>query len=275
MNSVQKRLQNWTSSLRNRLSRRTEESETSDSAPILVDCPHPSSTSASTDQYHELMNGSVPCPSCGGSGRIPKELEETLVALIPMSDDRLKPKKTVMYVSIGIGVCLIIAAFFIYVFLPRTVLLTTDSYPIEVVNVFDLDNQTQSHIEFYFFNAVNVTNSNYFPVEVVNVSATIISKFQPWSMDIVGNGFNTTEMRISPFGGNKQQIWFNNTVSLKGVVAEYCQAPFSKLTSLYVSLQFDIAVTLKYFYYSHQEQVTISTVQQACCLPTGNCTSAD
>uniref|UniRef100_A0AC34F834 Transmembrane protein 106A n=1 Tax=Panagrolaimus sp. ES5 TaxID=591445 RepID=A0AC34F834_9BILA len=96
------------------------------------------------------MNGDIPCPSCHGSGRIPKELEETLVALIPMSDDRLKPKKTVMYVTFGVLACVIIAAFIIYVFLPRTVLLTTDSYPIEVVNVFDLDNQTQSHIEFYF-----------------------------------------------------------------------------------------------------------------------------
>lgn len=55
--------------------------------------------------YTELMGGSVPCPSCNGSGMIPKgmsffnvfirylELEGTLVALIPLNDDRLKPKK--------------------------------------------------------------------------------------------------------------------------------------------------------------------------------------
>uniref|UniRef100_A0A915CMV4 Uncharacterized protein n=1 Tax=Ditylenchus dipsaci TaxID=166011 RepID=A0A915CMV4_9BILA len=54
---------------------------------------------------------------------------------------------------------------------------------------------------------------------------------------------------------------------------EYCQAPFSRLTSLYVNLQFDVAVTLKY-YYGHQEQVTLSLQQQVCCIPTGNCTSS-
>jgi len=270
MNSIQKRFRAWASAVSDRLSGRRANSAESTTA--LVDCPHGSQGTVSSD-YTELMSGSVPCPSCGGSGRIPKELEETLVALIPMSDDRLKPKKTVLYVSLGIFACVLVAAALVFFFLPRTVLLTTDNMPIEVVHVFDLDNATHSRIDFFFSNAVNVTNSNYFPVDIVNVSATIISKFQPWSMDIVGSGFNQTFLRISPFGGNSQRIWFNNTVSLKGVVAEYCQAPFSRLTSLYVSLQFDIAVTLKYFYYSHQEQVTISTHQQACCIPSGNCTS--
>ena len=140
----------------------------------------------------------------------------------------------VLYVSLGIFACVLVAAALVFFFLPRTVLLTTDNMPIEVVHVFDLDNATHSRIDFYFSvssiiisfilmiilqNAVNVTNSNYFPVDIVNVSATIISKFQPWSMDIVGSGFNQTFLRISPFGGNSQRIWFNNTVSLKGVVA--------------------------------------------------------
>lgn len=62
--------------------------------------------------YEELMHGSVPCPSCDGSGRIPKgsfhiciktiktidvcfvEREKQLVALIPLTDKRLKPRRT-------------------------------------------------------------------------------------------------------------------------------------------------------------------------------------
>uniref|UniRef100_A0A7E4UW73 Transmembrane protein 106A n=1 Tax=Panagrellus redivivus TaxID=6233 RepID=A0A7E4UW73_PANRE len=219
MTSLPKRLQIWAASITNRLS--GNDSPDTSSTSNLVDCPnaaaHPTS-SVSTD-YTELMSGSVPCPSCGGSGRIPKELEETLVALIPMSDDRLKPKKTVLYVLVGIIVCAIIAAIFIYVFLPRTVILTSNSPPIEVVFISDRDNETHSRIEFNFANAVNVTNTNYFPVDIVNVSATVISKFQPWSMDVVGNGWNTSTMRISPFGGSSQRIWFNNTVALKGIVA--------------------------------------------------------
>ncbi|GFN73761.1 transmembrane protein [Plakobranchus ocellatus] len=49
----------------------------------------------STNQgYEELFKDSVPCPSCRGLGRVPKELENQLVALIPMKDGRLKPRRT-------------------------------------------------------------------------------------------------------------------------------------------------------------------------------------
>lgn len=63
--------------------------------------------------YTELIGGTVPCPSCQGSGFIPKgnywccnifsftaiflELESTLVALIPLNDERLKPKRTYVF----------------------------------------------------------------------------------------------------------------------------------------------------------------------------------
>lgn len=49
--------------------------------------------------YTELIGGSVPCPSCSGSGFIPKELESTLVALIPLNDERLKPKRTWVFLK--------------------------------------------------------------------------------------------------------------------------------------------------------------------------------
>lgn len=52
------------------------------------------SSGAGGQRYEELMEGSVPCPSCSGSGRIPKELEGQLVAIIPVNDKRLRPRRT-------------------------------------------------------------------------------------------------------------------------------------------------------------------------------------
>ena len=37
----------------------------------------------------------VICPTCQGSGEIPRELEKQLVALIPYGDQRLKPRHTI------------------------------------------------------------------------------------------------------------------------------------------------------------------------------------
>lgn len=226
-----------------------------------------SSRTVSND-YTELMGGSVPCPSCKGSGRIPKEMEETLVALIPINDDRLKPKRTWVYVLCGILICIVLAGIAIFLMVPRAVDLSTTRPPIEIITVFDHD---ADHISFYFLNAINISNANYYSVNVVNSSATIISKFQPWSRDVVGEGGNSTSVVVGPRTRNGHLLRFNNTVTLKGGVAEYCQAPFSRLTSLYVNMQFDISVTLEYL--SHREQATLSAVQQVCCVPSGNCTS--
>ncbi|ETN72586.1 hypothetical protein NECAME_13814 [Necator americanus] len=126
-------------------------------------------------------------------------MEETLVALIPFNDDRLKPKRTWFWVLVGIA------------------------------------------------NYVNISNSNYYIVQVVNTSATIISKFQPWSSEVIGSGLNASTISVAPLSHGNNQLMFNNSVTLTDVVAEYCQAPFSRLTSLYVNMQFDIVVALVYF----------------------------
>ncbi|EJW83930.1 hypothetical protein WUBG_05157 [Wuchereria bancrofti] len=218
--------------------------------------------------YTELMEGSVPCPSCKGSGRIPKELEETLVALIPVNDDRLKPKRTWLYVFCVVLGCLSLAGVVIFLLVPRAIYLTSTKPPVEIITVFD---HKSNHISFHFMNEFNISNANYYSVKVLNSSATVLSKFQPWSTDVIGVGGNTTDVFVGP--RNSRKLQFNNTVTLKGGVAEYCQAPFAQLISLYVNMQFDISVTLEYL--NHREQATLSVVQQVCCVPSGNCTATE
>jgi len=270
-NAIRDRIVNWSNRIRVTFSSEQNRSDNS-SHQNLVDSSNARNT---TSDYTELMGGSVPCPSCNGSGLIPKELESTLVALIPVNDERLKPKRTWIYIAIWVIVCILIGGTLMFLLMPRTVTLSSNNVPIEIVSIYDR-NDTGSHpfIDFYFLNTVNISSGNYLPVSVVNITATIISKFQPWSSDVVGYGLNESFSQVAPVDlyRSTKELAFNNTVSLKDVTAEYCQAPFARLTSLYVSLQFDVAVTLKY-YYGHQEQVTMSMQQQVCCIPTGNCTS--
>ncbi|KAJ1349592.1 hypothetical protein KIN20_005184 [Parelaphostrongylus tenuis] len=231
-----------------------------------------SSTSRSlTTDYTELMGGSVPCPSCKGTGRIPKEMEETLVALIPFNDDRLKPKRTWLWVLIGILVCFFLASAVIFMLVPRAVDLHSDKPAINIVHVTE-HQMLPPKMRFYFMNYLNISNANYYIVQVVNTSATVISKFQPWSNEVIGSGLNASSVLVPPRSTDRDLLMFNNSVTLEGVVAEYCQTPFSILTSLYVNMQFDIVVTIVYF--NHYEKVSLSTNQQVCCVPSGNCTSS-
>uniref|UniRef100_A0A914UX31 Transmembrane protein n=1 Tax=Plectus sambesii TaxID=2011161 RepID=A0A914UX31_9BILA len=219
--------------------------------------------------YTELMGGSVPCPSCKGSGRIPKELERELVALIPVSDDRLKPRRTWLFVSLGIGICVLIALTAMFFLFPRSVDVVSGHLPIEEVFI-DEFLSTEKRMRFHFLNSINVTNNNYYSVRVVNASATIISRFQPWSTDVVGFGWNRTGLSVRPLTFDNGVLVFNNSVTLTGTVFEYCTATIWHITSLYVNLQFDITVTFEYF--NHKEQNTITTLQQVCCVESGNCT---
>ena len=69
----------------------------------------------------EKTSGKI-CPSCQGTGRISKDDEENLVALIPYDDERLKPSRTKYYVIFAVAVCLVAFGLALFFFWPRTVI---------------------------------------------------------------------------------------------------------------------------------------------------------
>uniref|UniRef100_A0A4X2M2C6 Transmembrane protein 106A n=1 Tax=Vombatus ursinus TaxID=29139 RepID=A0A4X2M2C6_VOMUR len=85
---------------------------------------------------HSVINGSdsvlscapctadssfVTCPTCQGTGEIPSELEKQLVALIPYGDQRLKPRRTKLYVSLAVFTCLLMSALIFFILFPRSI----------------------------------------------------------------------------------------------------------------------------------------------------------
>merc|ERR550519_2100257 len=63
----------------------------------------------SRERDDEKKAGSALCPTCDGHGKVPKEKERHLVALIPADDDRLKPSRTKSYVLAAVVVSVLIA----------------------------------------------------------------------------------------------------------------------------------------------------------------------
>ncbi|VDP13254.1 unnamed protein product [Onchocerca flexuosa] len=128
---------------------------------LANECATPSR--ANSMGYTELMEGSVPCPSCKGSGRIPKELEETLVALIPVNDDRLKPKRTWLYVFGVVLGCISLAGVVIFLLVPRAIYLSSIRPPVEIITVFDHDKNHITVLEIisYFQKSSALTDHFY------------------------------------------------------------------------------------------------------------------
>uniref|UniRef100_A0A5F5PV12 Transmembrane protein 106A n=1 Tax=Equus caballus TaxID=9796 RepID=A0A5F5PV12_HORSE len=63
----------------------------------------------------------VTCPTCQGSGEIPRELEKQLVALIPYGDQRLKPRHTKRSVFLAVLICLVTSSLMVFFLFPRSI----------------------------------------------------------------------------------------------------------------------------------------------------------
>ncbi|KAK0422188.1 hypothetical protein QR680_007419 [Steinernema hermaphroditum] len=218
-------------------------------------------------EYTELLQGSVPCPSCKGSGRVPKEMEQQFVALIPINDERLEPKKTWRWIVGGASSCVILAMAAIFFLLPRPVHVSLPKAPVSRVNVVGKHlNGSESFMTFHFVNAINVTNQNLYPVNVVNASSTIVSDYYPLRQDIVGFGVSNYSMVLA----SEEVLHFNNTVSISGAQAVQCLGAVSTFSPAYITFSLEIVVVTEIF--GHHQKLSFQANQHVCCLPNGDCT---
>ncbi|EDO48936.1 predicted protein [Nematostella vectensis] len=103
------------------------------------------------------------CPTCGGSGRLTSEQENDLVALIPVRDRRLKPRRTVLYLMIAILLCSTLASVTIALLFPRDVTFTLlGTIPVNIT--IKQSNATTPFIVIQ--NTLEVKNPNFFEVSL-------------------------------------------------------------------------------------------------------------
>ncbi|XP_063277048.1 transmembrane protein 106C isoform X3 [Prinia subflava] len=112
---------------------------------------------------------SVTCPTCQGTGCIPTEQVNELVALIPYSDQRLRPQRTKLYVLLSVLLCLLLSGLGIFFLFPHSVLVDDDG--IKVVQVwFDRKN---SAVLLAITATLRIRNSNFYSVAVSSLSSQV------------------------------------------------------------------------------------------------------
>ena len=119
-------------------------------------------------------NFPVVCPSCKGTGRLPKGMEQELVALIPYKDNRLKPRPVWPYIALAIGLLALTLftggglLFFMY---PRSVAASTFDAVATTPN--DSFVVTSRLMNMSLNASVYVNNSNFFSISVLNLNITV------------------------------------------------------------------------------------------------------
>lgn len=172
---------------------------------------------------------SVTCPSCQGTGRIPSGQVNELVALIPYSDQRLRPQRTKLYVVLSVVLCLLasgLGAFFLF---PRSVIVVFDGVHSVTVH-FD---PSEHSVLMNLTSALNFTNPNFFSVLVQSLSSQVL-----YMKTVVGTVQMDNVTTILPLS----QAQVNYTVNVEigsgaPYVYTFCTMPTIKVHNIVVFMQ--------------------------------------
>lgn len=207
--------------------------------------------------YVEFFPSTVPCPSCRGSGRIPKGLEEQMVALIPLNDNRLKPRRTWLYVSIAVTVCIAGAALMTYFLLPRDVAIENNdrNYLPQYVKI----NSTLDELFISLTASYNFTNGNFFPLTISALNVSII-----YNNIQVGMAINKTVIIIPMRKSKSYDIQINITFSQTFGMTTFCNK-----TSTYGQMLFlPFTASADASYFGHTEKPSLTSHHYVKCSPT-------
>ncbi|KAJ8264619.1 hypothetical protein GJAV_G00151350 [Gymnothorax javanicus] len=185
------------------------------------------------------------CPTCRGIGRIPRGQESQLLAVIPCSDQRLKPQRTKLYVSLSVVLCLLVCFLVLFFLFPRSVSLSPVALKSSYVVFFP--NTVQINIT----NALNISNENFLGVQASDMDLQVLI----WD-SIVGKVKIANVTTVAPRSEKVYTFAVFITIADQGLI-KYCKSTAIKIHTLFLHLQ----MTMKVFYIAHTEQLSLDTFQ--------------
>uniref|UniRef100_A0A4W6D2E7 Transmembrane protein 106A n=1 Tax=Lates calcarifer TaxID=8187 RepID=A0A4W6D2E7_LATCA len=189
----------------------------------------------------------VHCPTCQGTGRIPRGQENKLVAVIPCTDQRLRPRHTKLYVAVSVGVCLLASTLVLFFLFPRSVLLS----PVAVQSSFVYF--TENKVQINITNVLNITNHNFVAVQAYNLTV------QALNFDsVVGTASIKNVTFVKPL--SVETVRCPNLTQTAGTI-NYCKKVSLPVHILYLHLQMSMAV----YYLAHYEQLSLETYEYIDC----------
>ncbi|XP_072029213.1 transmembrane protein 106B-like [Amphiura filiformis] len=225
-----------------------------------------SSSSGSPDfGYEELSNG-LTCPTCQGTGKIPRGQEHDLVALIPYRDERLKPRRTVLYVCLAVFICMAIAGVLCAFLIPRPITFVEDRVETIHANLTDAEDLTMTTdlrkqvLYLSLMNYFNVSNENFLSLQVTNITMQVISTFK-------GKVINEQRMAVIgltiPLRTKLQQFTWpvNVTISDDDFPLTYCDAS-QPAHGIYMIFQ----TTIYYSFMFQNSQSSLTHYQLVSCV---------
>jgi len=183
----------------------------------------------------------VNCVTCQGTGRISSSTSQQLVALIPYDDERLKPKKTAVYVTLAISgavlACGVIAGLLVYFMMPRPVEINMVGFERSGA---DFNPETKS-LEMTFRIPLLTKNPNFSSANLTSTDGTL-----SFMTSQVGK-IKDKQFHILP--SRSMQTWQNITTSIifdqsnhLTWIYEWCQNESARILSLNIHINVNVTV---------------------------------
>ncbi|KAM4701332.1 transmembrane protein 106C [Discoglossus pictus] len=196
---------------------------------------------------------SITCPSCQGTGCIPTEQVNELVALIPYSDQRLQPQRTKLYVMLSVMLCLLISGLVVFFLFPRTVLVQDGG--IKMVNVwFDTEH---SVVILAITSTLKIKNSNFYAISVDSLTSQV-----QYMNTVIGTQQKNNVSVIQPL--SEKLVNFTVKSELGGTLSYlyyFCTLPSVKVHNIVVFMR----TSVKFSYIGHVSQSSLETYQYMDC----------
>ncbi|XP_034046446.1 transmembrane protein 106B-like [Thalassophryne amazonica] len=191
----------------------------------------------------------VHCPTCQGTGWIPRGQESKLVAVIPCNDQRLKPRHTKLYVLLSVALCLLASSLVLFFLFPRSVTLSPVSVKSSLVNF------TNDSVNVNITNVLNITNNNFVRVQTHNLTV------QALNIDVVVGTISIKNVTIvEPLSSKMYTFMVPITLTDLGLY-NYCRSSKYRVHTLFLHLQ----MALKVYYLARYEQLSMDAYEYIDC----------
>ncbi|XP_016040707.1 transmembrane protein 106C [Erinaceus europaeus] len=190
---------------------------------------------------------SVTCLTCQGTGFIPTEQVNELVALIPHSDQRLRPQRTKQYVLLSVLLCLLASGLVVFFLFPHSVLV--DDGGINVVKV--AFNKQDSLVVLAITATLKIKNSNFYSVAVTSLSSQV-----QYMNTVVGTHVTTNVSLIPP--RSEQLVNFTTKAEMGGpysYVYFFCTLPGILVHNIVIFMRTSVKIS----YIGHMTQSSLET----------------
>ncbi|KAH8856125.1 Transmembrane protein 106A [Schistosoma japonicum] len=116
---------------------------------------------------YEVLSPQVVCPTCTGAGYVRRDSRAEYVALIPLTDRRLRPRRICLKLFGSVVICSLVFTLLLIFLFPRTIYLRSSVY--KLITVSAIANMQDSVIDLTVINQINVSNPNFVPATVNKV----------------------------------------------------------------------------------------------------------